>query len=236
MPHQPTAPPMPPDPRNSPSSSTPGLPPLPRPEPIPLRGSLWVREQLLLVGLAEGEVDATLDAIPTGISRLLPAVTVDPMTQGRFPKCGLGLSGEIGCGKTSALAALLVATLTVVSKLPECPRVIRGVAWACWPVETACCGSLDRMRDRVEYLANVPLLVLDDLGRERLKGSYGDDWSRANLDAIVTQRNRRRLPILWTTNCTFEELLGVYGPGMVSRLSEINPLIRLPKLRNLRVV
>jgi hypothetical protein len=77
---------------------------------------------------------------------------------------------------------------------------------------------------------------LEDLGRERLKGSYGDDWSRSCLDMIVTQRNRRRLPILWTTNCTFEELLGIYGPGVVSRLAEINPFLRFPDLPNLRRV
>jgi DNA replication protein DnaC len=197
----------------------------------------WVLARLLEIGLGEGEAEASLEMIPQGIRRALPPIVIERMAAGQLPATGFGLGGEIGWGKTFTLAALIRASLLKVAEFRrETVDHVSTVAWACWPVDKAVRGTLDQSRERLEHLANAPLLVLDDLGRERLKGSYGDDWSRSCLDVIVTQRCRRRLPILWTTNCSFQELLGIYGPGLVSRLSEINPFLRLEGLRNLRRV
>lgn len=229
-------PPIPSDPLTLPENIKSGLPPPPCPESTPSLVS-WVQNRLLEIGLGEGEADAVLDRIPMGIRRSLPPIATERMAKGQLPMTGFGLGGPIGSGKTYALAALIRASISKhAMSCPALPLHVRTMAWACWPVDIALRGNLDQSRGRLEELANVPLLILDDLGRERLKGSYGDDWSRSCLDMIVTQRNRRRLPILWTTNCTFEELLGIYGPGVVSRLAEINPFLRFPDLPNLRRV
>ena len=218
-------------------NSQPNQPLPPYPEAMPLPDSSWIRRQLLEIGLGEGEVEATLETIPTSIRFALPPEVINRMVDGLRPLGGFGLGGAVGCGKTYTLAALLVASLQRKIKTSrDFPPPIHGIRWACWPVDSANCGNLDVMRNRVEELANVPMLILDDLGRERLKGNYGEDWSRSNLDRIITQRNRRRLPILWTTNCSFAELGVIYGPGMLSRLCEINPLIWLDGLANLRKV
>jgi DNA replication protein DnaC len=196
-----------------------------------------VEARLLEIGMGEGEIEATIDQIPHDIRVALPPIAIDRMAAGLLPKSGFGLGGAIGCGKTFAVAALVKASMQkAIDRSSTLPSRSRNVLWACWPVDVAIRGKLDQSRERLEQLANVPLLILDDLGRERLKGSYGDDWSRSCLDMVVTQRGRRRLPILWTTNCTFEGLLGIYGPGVISRLSEINPLLRIADLPNLRRV
>jgi DNA replication protein DnaC len=61
----------------------------------------------------------------------------------------------------------------------------------------------------------VPLLVLDDLGSERVT-----DWVREQIFLIINSRYEEMLPTVVTTNDTLEELEKHVGQRIISRLME----------------
>lgn len=89
---------------------------------------------------------------------------------------------------------------------------------------------LDEMRHRItapgpdplEPLFRAPLLVLDDLGREK-----ASEWVIDRLYVLIGRRYNELKPTIVTSNYTLDQLAGRgYGP-MVSRLIEDAPAIRL---------
>ena len=88
--------------------------------------------------------------------------------------------------------------------------------------------------ERILALQTVPLLILDDLGRERIRGSYAEDWAASQLDGIINHRYRHEMPILWTTNVPAAHLVVLYGSALVSRLTGDNPLIWFNDLPDMR--
>ncbi|WP_243286041.1 hypothetical protein [Geothrix terrae] len=83
----------------------------------------------------------------------------------------------------------------------------------------------------MEALANASLLILDDLGRERIKGDYSQDWGASQLDYIVNMRYREERPIIWTTNVRQTDLVRLYGAALVRRLVEPNPMVWVEGLK-----
>ena len=77
--------------------------------------------------------------------------------------------------------------------------------------------------ERVELASDAELLILDDLGRERMS-----DWTSELLYALVNRRYERlALRTVVTTNLPIDELTqGFYWPA-ISRLAEDGPLVRL---------
>jgi DNA replication protein DnaC len=71
----------------------------------------------------------------------------------------------------------------------------------------------------VERLSSqLPLLILDDLGGERIATDERGDWAREQLFQIIYWRDVHELPVLVTTNCTIDELEeSLYG-RTISRL------------------
>ena len=109
--------------------------------------------------------------------------------------------------------------------------------WSSWPDEVNWlrAHAIDpNVHDRIEELKTCSLLFLDDLGRERIRGSYADDWAASQLDGILNHRYRYELPIVWTTNLTLQQLAGIYGGAMLSRLTADNPLVWVDGLVDLR--
>jgi len=146
---------------------------------------------------------------------------------------GCGLVGPPGTGKTWALAHHIARHVeTVVRKQPDPNRadliwldaeVARDgrVAWVNWHDQVE---DLHRRRfDDVwvdmcaDWWERVPILVLDDLGRERYEGAK--DPARAVLQRVLDHRYRRRLPLYWTSNLASQaQLEGFYPEALVSRL------------------
>jgi DNA replication protein DnaC len=126
---------------------------------------------------------------------------------------GVLIGGPFGCGKTHVVAA-------VGNELIERDvRVSFEVGF----------DLLERIRrsydvpdpdgpDVCEHLSNVPLLIYDDLGNERIAAGDRGDWAREKILRIFYWRDVRELPTLITSNYTVKELGVKIGFATVSRI------------------
>lgn len=72
----------------------------------------------------------------------------------------------------------------------------------------------DSFDERMKLLADIDLLVLDDLGAER-----GTDWAEEQLYVLLNNRYRSALPLVVTTNERLESTKKIH-PRIVSRLRQ----------------
>jgi len=71
----------------------------------------------------------------------------------------------------------------------------------------------------LDELCKVPLLVIDDLGKEKVS-----EWVEQTLYQVVDSRYREEKPLIVTTNFNPDKLGGRYpeiGPAMMSRIAEM---------------
>lgn len=213
-----------------------------------------VEARLGSLGMGHIERGATLESVPLPIKRALPIEATKAILDGRAPAQGFGLCGGQGIGKTMALAAILrhgtaVAMLRALEAIPYVPEPyevrwheVGGFRWVSWPA-TAAELKARVARDKgteavevaIERAIRAPLLVLDDLGRERMRGGYTEDYAVGQLDRIVDARAREGRPIVWTANSGARELSRVYGGALASRLLGLAPAVDLPRLADLRL-
>lgn len=207
------------------------------------------------MGLAKTERRAALGKVPIEIRRLMPADTVRMLLHGETPPVGFGLVGTQGVGKTLALAAIVKAGVAdiVAGKIASLDRVPYDGEepwrwagsrwmWASWPTVAADLkakvardhGS-DAVEDYVSRAANAPLLIIDDLGRERMRGTYSEDFSVGQLDRIIDLRSREERPLIWTSNASPRNLARIYGGAIVSRLVGLAPPALLPAMPDIRL-
>ena len=205
-----------------------------------------VRAELRKAGLGARELAAEMARIPEAIRRRLPAGATRAMLRGVQPEAGFGLAGTPGIGKTMALAALIAehgrVRLDRIAAAGEFRRARGWLAWAPWKAVTERIRALSTQdgghekADRlIEEYCRAEILVIDDLGAERLRGSYAEDWATSQLDRIVDERDREMRPLWYTTNLGGAALLERYGSRLWSRLCELAPLVELAAGADLRV-
>lgn len=203
----------------------------------------WVSQRCLDRGLSPRETKARVENIPKGLKAALAGVDQKSFMEGWNPSKGWGIGGNTGCGKTMAMASMLrvhltewarsVATTNANMEYKEASHIL----WVSWPDEVTWLRShaLDPDAEfRLDRIKDCSILLLDDLGRERIRGSYADDWAASQLDGILNARYRNERTIIWTTNLTLQQLADIYGGAMLSRLTEDNPLIWVDGLKDLR--
>lgn len=216
-----------------------------------------LEEKLRASGFGPAELRASLDLVPEQLKKRLPARLVRPLVVGASMAevSGFGISGGQGIGKTMCVAAMMRARtkdllVRLARELPEVPdgsglvpwHARAGFLWLNWP-ETAAVLKGMVMRQNgaqdVEALtrraSTTSILVLDDLGRERLGKHYDEDYSFGVLDRIIDHRSRQIAPVLWTSNLTRSGLATRYGGAMTSRLLGLAPAVELPRLPDIRL-
>lgn len=196
-------------------------------------------------GMAPRELRASVKEATREVWGRIPQAARTAMRQGELPERGFGISGSPGSGKTGALAALTRAFATSKLQRDVMREGRRGVrrwlVWLSWPetvnrlrVTSTGEGGISEVDRFVEDACSVDMLVLDDLGAERIKGSYLDDWAASQLDLIVDGRYRNERPVFFTTTLGRDDLIVKYGARLFSRLCGENDLIELAQLRDRR--
>lgn len=144
------------------------------------------------------------------------------------PKEGKGLTlvGPPSLGKTH----LAVATLKNIYRLKRVRSFFFDTKDLFYKLQSY--SGSDKMNKLLNFLINVPLLVLDDLGSERLS-----DWRVEVLSYIISTRYNYLKSTIITTNYpllrteeegqSLEERL---SPAIVSKIYQMNDLINISSL------
>lgn len=120
---------------------------------------------------------------------------------------GLILMGTVGTGKTHLAAAIThyLAERGIGVKFGNIVDLFEDLR-----------NSYNTDDDILLDLKRVPLLVIDDLGKERKT-----EWTQEQIYAIVNYRYEHNLPLVITTNCTVKELNTRLGDATMSRIREM---------------
>lgn len=194
----------------------------PDPNAVALGRALWVRDAKTASGItADMASRYSLDTFDPSLHPSILDAFEDILAWIDAPaRKGRLLYGPTGCGKTHLCVGVGQALLD------------RGVS----VLYTTAADLLDELRASYRdggeehgrifrYAQRVSVLILDDLGAERIARGEAGDWVREQLFRLVDARERARLPILGGTNLTPQDLQdhigGIAGERIVSRLHAI---------------
>lgn len=110
---------------------------------------------------------------------------------------GLYLSGNFGCGKTYLISALFneLAKKNIRSTIIYFPEFLRSLKASFGNTE-------DNYEERFDIVKESSLLLLDDIGAEKLS-----DWARDEVLGVILQyRMEEHLPTFFTSNLSLKEL------------------------------
>lgn len=148
-------------------------------------------------------------------------------------RCGFGMLGPTGAGKTWRLAQALgdrVEAIVQTAPIPADAKLPPNFAcWLNWPAAAeklkgmVAKGFHAEIADLTERWETTGLLFLDDIGPERVNGE--NDYALGALRSLLDQRYRAELPVFWTSNLTPKDLTRVYGARIISRVREAWPWI-----------
>ena len=110
---------------------------------------------------------------------------------------GLYLYGNFGCGKTYLVSALFneLAKKNIRSTIIYFPEFLRSLKASFGNIE-------DNFEERFDLVKESPLLLLDDIGAEKLS-----DWARDEILGVILQyRMEEHLPTFFTSNLSLADL------------------------------
>jgi len=125
-------------------------------------------------------------------------------------KNGLIITGKSGVGKTH-LATAILNKLTEKDMLVLMGRLILLLD----VIKDTFKDFSSREKDIIELYSKVDMLIIDDLGTERISS-----WALEKLYTIIENRNENKLPIIVTTRFNKESLLDRFYQSEDEELSE----------------
>lgn len=144
---------------------------------------------------------------PKLVSRLKKHAQLKPLP-------GLFLSGKCGCGKTH-LATAILRELIINGR--DIEKSIRFISTP--EIYLAIRESYDKTgvseREVINEYADLDLLLLDDLGAEKVS-----EWSIATLSLIIDRRYRELKPTIITSNLTLDDIENNIDARIASRLND----------------
>lgn len=118
------------------------------------------------------------------------------------------LAGSVGTGKTHLAASIAHYCIErgIVTKFGNITDIFQSLK-----------DAFTTDEDILSEIKTVPLLILDDLGKEK-----STEWTQETIYSIVNYRYEHMLPTVITTNCTMAEIQNRLGSATVSRLMEMS--------------
>jgi DNA replication protein DnaC len=123
------------------------------------------------------------------------------------------LTGNYGTGKTHLAVAVLQVAIQqgVVPAFATAPDMLARLRSSYQAEDT---------RELTDWLAESPLLIIDDLGKER-----ADAKAVEFIFQILNDRYESNLPTVITTNLDGGEMVTRYGKAIMSRLNEVADIV-----------
>lgn len=154
--------------------------------------SMYMPKDVLSATLKDLEID---DESRVEILHYAADFVAHIKNSGELPKKGFYLYGEFGVGKSFVLGAIAneLASLKVPSVLVFVPEFLRELK-----------NSIhdQTLQEKVDYVKQAPVLMLDDIGAESLTS-----WARDEiLGSILHYRMSEQLPTFITSNLDYKQL------------------------------
>jgi DNA replication protein DnaC len=127
---------------------------------------------------------------------------------------GILFLGPNGTGKTHLAAGIMLELIPkgIACRFYTVPNLMRQMRSA---IDD---GKVDEV---LMGFCDVPLLILDDLGKEFIKPGEGNSWASEILFTIVNDRYENEKRIIVTTNLDGQAISERYGPAVRSRFAEM---------------
>ncbi|GEK58112.1 primosomal protein DnaI [Marinococcus halophilus] len=152
--------------------------------------SYYIPKEILHASFDQVDMDHQSRA-KAGTTALHFASTTVPGEDGK----GLYLYGKFGVGKTYIAGAIMneLAERSIGSMIVHVPDFFREIKESL---------SDNTVREKVDSVKGVPVLVLDDLGAESMSA-----WTRDDILGVILQyRMMEKLPTVYTSNYDYSEL------------------------------
>lgn len=122
---------------------------------------------------------------------------------------GLGLMGSVGVGKTHILLGIANALLNrrVPVVMVNTPELIGELYDAQFSRDE------EGLNAKIYKLGTARVVIFDDVGKEKIT-----DWVQVQYYRIINQRYARRLPTIFSSNLTMDEIAEKIGDASASRL------------------